>query len=49
MTKVAKMLRRYRSLLLNWFRAKGRLSSGAVEGFSGKAQLASKKAFGLRT
>lgn len=34
MRKVAKMLRCQRALLLNWFRAKGQLSSGVVEGFS---------------
>lgn len=49
MKKVAKMLRRHRLLLLNWFRAKGQLSSGVVEGFNGKAKLTSRKAFGFRT
>lgn len=49
MKKVAKMLRRHRELLLNWFRAKGQLSSGVVEGFNGKAKLTSRKAFGFRT
>ena len=34
MKKVAKMLRKHRPLLLNWFRAKGQLSSGVVEGFN---------------
>lgn len=49
MKKVAKMLRRHRPLLLNWFRAKGRLSSGVVEGFNTKAKLTSRKSFGFRT
>lgn len=49
MKKVAKMLRRHRALLLNWFRAKGQLSSGVVEGFNTKAKLTSRKAFGFRT
>jgi transposase len=49
MKKVAKMLRRHRPLLLNWFRAKGQLSSGVVEGFNTKAKLTSRKAFGFRT
>ncbi|MBK7171286.1 MAG: transposase [Gammaproteobacteria bacterium] len=31
MKKVARMLRRHRPLLLNWFRAKGQFSSGIVE------------------
>jgi transposase len=37
MKKVARMLRRHRSLLLNWFRAKGQVSAGTVEGFNNKA------------
>ena len=49
MKKVARMLRNHRELLLNWFRAKGQLSSGVVEGFIGKAKLTSRKAFGFRT
>ncbi len=46
MKKVARMSRQ---LLLNWFRAKGQLSSSVVEGFNGKAKLISKRAFGFRT
>jgi len=34
MKGVARMLRTHRELLLNWFRAKGQLSSGVVEGFN---------------
>lgn len=49
MKKIAKMLRRHRALLLNWFRAKGQISSGVVEGFNTKAKLTSRKAFGFRT
>ena len=49
MKRVAKMLRNHRALLLNWFRAKGQLSSGVVEGFNTKAKLTSRKAFGFRT
>jgi transposase len=49
MKKVARMLRRHRELLMNWFHAKGQLSSGVVEGFNGKAKLTSRKAFGFRT
>jgi transposase len=49
MKKVARMLRNHRSLLLNWFRAKGQFSSGIVEGFNTKAKLTSRKAFGFRT
>ena len=49
MKKVAKMLRVHRPLLLNWFRAKGRISAAAVEGFNGKAKLVMKRAYGFRS
>jgi transposase len=49
MKKVARMLRSHRELLLNWFRAKGALSSGVVEGFNNKAKLTTRKAYGFRT
>jgi transposase len=49
MQKVAQMLRRHRPLLLNWFRAKGAVSAGAVEGFNNKAKLTMRRAFGFRT
>jgi transposase len=49
MKKVAKMLRAHRELLLNWFRAKGMISSGIVEGFNNKAKLTIRRAYGFRT
>ena len=49
MKKVAKMLRTHRPLLLNWFRAKGALSSGVVEGLNNKVKLTTRKAYGYRT
>ena len=49
MKKVARMLRRHRPLLLNWFRAKKPFSSGIVEGFNTKAKLTTRKAYGFRT
>ena len=49
MKKVAKMLRRHKPLLLNWFKAKGQFSSGIVEGFNNKAKLTTRKAYGFRT
>jgi transposase len=49
MKKVAKKLRRHRSLLLNWFKAKKQFSSGIVEGFNNKAKLTTRKAYGFRT
>ena len=36
MKRVARMLRAHEPLLLNWFRAKGELSSGPVEGLNNK-------------
>jgi transposase len=47
--KVAKMLRSHRPLLLNWFRARGSISAGPVEGFNNKAKLTTRKAYGFRT
>ena len=49
MKKVAKMLRRHRPLLMNWFKAKGLFSNGIVEGFNNKAKLTTRKAYGFRT
>lgn len=49
MKSVAKMLRKHRPLIMNWFKAKGELSSGVVEGLNGKAKLTTKRAYGYRT
>lgn len=49
MQKVAKSLRRHRPLILNWFRARGEISAGIVEGFNNKAKLTTRKAYGFRT
>lgn len=49
MQKVARMLRRHRGLLLNWFRVRGTVALGAVEGFNNKAKLTSRKAYGFRS
>ncbi len=49
MKKLARMLRGHRALLLNWFRAGGVISSGAVEGFNNHAKLTMRKSFGFRT
>lgn len=47
--KVARMLRRHQPLILNWFRAKGELSSGAVEGLNNKIRVTTRRAYGFRT
>lgn len=49
MKKVVGMLRRHRPLLLNWFRARGQISAGAVEGLNNKAKLTTRKAYGFRS
>jgi transposase len=49
MKKVARMLRRHRPLILNWFRARGEISSAIVEGFNNKAKLTTRKAYGFRS
>jgi len=49
MKKVAQTLRNKRELILNWFLAEGRLSSGVVEGFNNKLKLITRKSYGFRT
>ena len=49
MTKVARMLRSHQELLLNWFRAKGEVSSGAVEGLNNKIRVVTRRSYGFRT
>lgn len=49
MKGVARMLRNHRDLILNWFKAKGQVSCGTVEGLNCKARLTTKRAFGFRT
>ena len=49
MKKVARMLRNHKPLIMNWFAAKGPLSSGAVEGLNLKAKLTMRKSFGFRS
>jgi hypothetical protein len=46
---IARTLRRHHDLILNWFRAKKEISSGAVEGLNTNAKLAIRKARGFRT
>jgi transposase len=46
--KVARSLRAHRPLLINWFRAKGTISAGIIEGFNNKAKLTMRKSYGFR-
>ncbi len=49
MKEMAGTLRRHRELLLNWFVAKGEISSGSVEGMNTKAKVALRKSYGFKT
>jgi transposase len=49
MKKVARTLRSHRELILNWFKAKKRFSSGVVEGLNNKAKLTMRKSYGFRS
>ena len=49
MKRVARMLRGHDELLLNWFRAKGEISSGAVEGLNNKIRVITRRSYGFRT
>ena len=49
MKKVARTIRSHRPLILNWFRARGQVSSGAVEGLNNKVKLVTRKSYGFRT
>lgn len=48
MKKIAKMIRKHKPLILNWFKAKKAFSSGIVEGLNNKVKVATKKAYGFR-
>jgi transposase len=49
MKKVAQMLRTHEELLLNWFRAKGEISAGTVEGLNNKIRVVTRRSYGFRT
>ncbi len=49
MKKVARMLRSHEDLLMNWFKAKGEISSGAVEGLNNKIRVVTRRSYGFRT
>ena len=49
MKKVAATLRNHRELILNYFRARKRFSSGVVEGLNNKAKVTMRKSYGFRT
>lgn len=49
MKGVARMLRNHREVILNWFRAKGEMSSGSVEALNSNVKLVTKRARGFRS
>jgi transposase len=49
MKRMAQMVRKHRSLILNWFKAKGQISNGVVEGLNNKAKLTMRKSYGFRS
>ena len=49
MKKIARSIRTHRPLILNWFRARGQISAGAVEGLNNKVKLVTRKSYGFRT
>jgi transposase len=49
MKAVARMLRTHEPLILNWFRAKGEISNGAVEGLNNKIRVVTRRSYGFRT
>ena len=49
MKKIARTLRSHRTLILNYFRARKRYSSGVVEGLNNKAKLTMRISYGFRT
>ena len=48
MKKIARSLRSHRPLILNWFRARGLISAGTVEGFNNKLKLVTRRSYGFR-
>ncbi len=49
MKRIARSIRNHRPLILNWFRARGQVSVGAVEGLNNKVKLVTRKSYGFRT
>lgn len=47
--EVARPLRSHAALILTWFRAKGTMSSGVVEGRNAKVKLTMRESYGFRT
>lgn len=49
MKQIARSLRNHKPLILNWFKAKGEVSTGAVEGFNNKIKTTARKSYGFKS
>ena len=49
MKRVARMLRAHEALIVNWFKAKGEISPGPVEGLNNKVRVGTRRSYGFRT
>jgi transposase len=49
MKKVARTLQGHRLLILNWFKARGLIALGAVEGLNNRLKVITRRSFGFRT
>lgn len=49
MKKIARTIRSHRPVLRNWFRARGLVSTGAVEGLNNKIKLVTRRSYGFRS
>jgi transposase len=49
MKKVARTMRKHRELILNWFKARGEISAGIVEGQNYNVKLMMRRSYGLST
>lgn len=49
MARVARTIQKHHLLILNWFRAGGAVSSGAVEGLNNKLKLVLRRSYGFRS
>jgi len=47
--KVARTLRKHRALILNWFKARGEISAGIVEGQNYNVKLLMRRSYGIRS
>ena len=48
MKYVARSLRKHAPLIMNWFKARGRISLGAVEGLNNKEKVITRRSYGFR-